>query len=274
MKRYWILLSIMVLLLVLSACQDQQEPVIEEPEQEPLPRIVMVTSEGGLGDESFNGMTHEGVLRAASDYEIEVSVMEPSDASVYVSTIEKAASEGANMVIAVGAISSEMLVELGERYPETSFVVVDSDAEGPENVMSLSFKEQEGSFLVGVIAALTTKTNIVGFIGCVEGPTIDKFEYGFRAGVKAINPDAQVIVDYLDCFDDTALGSKTTLSLIDQGVDIVFHAAGESGISVIEAAGSMEIWAIGIDKGQSSLNPEAVLCSMFKRVDYGVYFAI
>lgn len=272
MKKLLILLIAVILIFGSVACYNE----IKEESQEEIQvlNVVMVTSEGGLGDESFNDMAYEGVLRAASDYDIEVSVIEPENPSDYISSLSDAASEGADLIIAVGYVQGDEMTEIAEQYPETYFAVVDSDAEAPENVMSLSFKEQEGSFLVGVIAALTTETDIVGFIGGGEEPTIEKFEYGFRAGVKAINPDAQVLVDYTECFDDQNLGRETALALIEGGADVIYHASGECGIGVIEAAGEKGVWAIGVDQDQSDLNPEAVLCSMFKRVDNAVYLAI
>lgn len=272
MKRLVILFFSAFFILSMVGCN--RVPPVEEPEEPATPQIVMVTSEGGLGDQSFNDMAYEGVQQASSDFQLEIPVLEPNDARTFFDVVEKAAMDGANLVIAVGGLSADEMTLLGDQYPDTSFTVVDSDEKGPDNIMSLSFKDQEGAFLVGAIAALTTKTDIIGFVGGVQSATIDKFEFGFRAGVKAINPNAQVLVHYLDHFDAPELGKKVATEEIDQGADVIFHAAGESGIGVIEAAKDLGVWAIGVDKDQSSLAPESVLCSMLKRVDHGVYFAI
>lgn len=272
MKKILAILAIAVLIISTAACYYE---IVEDPaEEQPVLSVTMVASEGGLGDKSFNDMAYEGVLRAASDYKIEVTVLEPEKYEDYIDLLSKAAADGAALVIAVGYVPKDELVRIAEQFPETMFAVVDSDDEAPDNVMNLSFKEQEGSFLVGVIAALTTETDIVGFVGGVKEPTIDKFEYGYRAGVKAINPEAQVLVDYTDRYDDPDSGKAAALAQIEKGVDVIFHASGECGIGVIEASGEKGIWAIGVDKDQSELNPEAVLCSMFKRVDNAVYLAI
>ncbi len=269
MKKTLLLLLIAMTAFSGTACNknDQQPPA-------PLPKVVMVASEGGLGDKSFNDMAYEGVQRAAVDYAIEVKVEEPETPDDYVETVSSAASEGADLVIAVGHIEEDELESIAVENPDTLFAVVDSEAEAPDNVMSLSFKEEEGSFLVGVIAAMATETHTLGFVGGVEDQTIESFEYGYRAGIKAVNPEARVLAEYTGCFDDAAKGEAAALALMDQGVDVIFHASGECGIGVIEAAAEREVWAIGVDKDQSEIAPETVLCSMFKRIDNGVYLSI
>jgi basic membrane protein A len=268
MKKILSLFLILVLMLSLSSCDATSAQPIDS-----LPKVVMVASEGGLGDESFNDMAYEGILKAAKDYKIEVTIEEPEDRYAYIETVSAVAGD-TDLVIAVGYIDANTLQEIAENNPDTSFAVVDSEVQVADNVMSLSFKEEEGSFIVGIIAALTTETQILGFVGGAEDGTIESFEFGYRAGIKAINPEARVLVEYTGCFDNAEHGKAAALSLIEEGADVVFHAAGECGIGVIEAAGEKGVWAIGVDKDQSDLNPDAVLCSMFKRVDHGVYLVI
>ena len=274
MKKRLIILLLLIFLIGLTACDLSKEPEEDPPIPDPLPKIIMVTSEGGLDDQSFNEMAHDGLVRAASDFEIGMSVMEPTSKDYFVQTIENAAKEGADLVIGVGSLPPLELERIGELYSDTSFAILDSEFDGLENVMSLSFKEHEGSFLVGVIAALATETDMVGFVGGEQSPTMEKFEYGFRAGVKVINPEIQVLVDYVGAFDKPEQGKIIAQKQIQEGVDVIFQAAGKSGIGVIEMAQEQEIYAIGVDRDQSSLAPNSVLCSMIKRVDYGVYFAI
>lgn len=257
-----------MILIGLTSCDTTSAQPIDS-----LPKVVMVASEGGLGDESFNDMAYEGILRAAKDYRIEVNIEQPESRDAYIETVS-AVAENADLVIAVGYIESDRLQEIAGNNPDTLFAVVDSEMEAPDNVMSLSFKEEEGSFLVGVIAALTTETQTLGFVGGVEDGTIESFEFGYRAGIKAVNPEARVLIEYTGCFDNAANGKTAALSLIEEGADVIFHAAGECGIGVIEAAAERDVWAIGVDKDQSDLDPDAVLCSMFKRVDNGVYLSI
>lgn len=274
MKKYPIILILLIFIFGLTACDLAKEPEEVPPIPEPLPKIIMVTSEGGLDDQSFNEMAHDGLLRADSDFEIDMSVMEPASKDFFIETIEDAAKDGANLVIGVGFMPPEELTRIGELYPDTMFAIVDSEFDELGNVMSLSFREQEGSFLVGVIAALTTETDMVGFIGGEQSSTMEKFEYGFRAGVKVINPEIQMLVDYIGAFDQPEQGKAIAQNQIQEGVDVIFQAAGKSGIGVIEMAQEQEIYAIGVDRDQSALAPNSVLCSMFKRVDHGVYFAI
>ena len=166
--------------------------------------------------------------------------------------------------------------DAAKQFPEQKFAVVDTvildENEKPiPNVASLTFAEHEGSFLVGTIAGLTTKTNKIGFIGGMKFPLIQKFEYGFRAGVKAVNPDAEVIVNYADSFEDSAKGKEIALAQNQMGADVIYHAAGAVGVGLIQAAEEKGFWAIGVDKDQSDLAPENVLCSMIKRVDTATY---
>lgn len=269
MKKILLLCMIAMLLIVNTACDT-----IEAKPIDPLPKVVMVASEGGLGDASFNDMAYEGILRAAEDYTIEITVKEPLTQDDYIEAVAGAALEGADLVIAVGHIEGDDLEEIAEESPDTLFAVVDSEHEAPDNVMSLSFKEEEGAFLVGVIAAMSSETQTLGFIGGVEDGTLDGFEFGYRAGIKAVNPEARVLVEYTDRFDNAEAGKEAALALIDEGADVIFHASGECGIGVIEAADERGVWAIGVDKDQSYIDPDTVLCSMFKRVDNGVYLSI
>ncbi len=270
-----ILVMLLIALIAIStlSCGDQNIEVPENIEEDPMKKVVMVASEGGLGDKSFNDVAYEGILQGASDYQIQVSIEEPDAEHDYINAVKKAAEE-ADLVIAVGFIPKNKLEEIATLYPETLFAVLDSEDEVSDNVMNIAFKDHEGSFLVGVIAALTTESDIVGFIGGKQDPTMDKFEYGFRAGVKIINPNAQVLVDYTECYDNPAIGETIAKELIEEGADVLFHATGECGIGVIDAVAEMKVWAIGVDQDQSFLNHESVLCSMFKRADSGVYFAI
>ncbi len=269
MRKILLLCLIALMLISSTACDTTSAQPID-----PLPKVVMVASEGGLGDESFNDMAYEGILRAAEDYEIEVKVEEPETRDAYIETISQSASEGADLVIAVGHIKADDLQEIAEQNPETLFAVVDSEEEAPDNVMSLSFKEEEGAFLVGVIAAMSTESQTLGLVGGAEDGTMDGFEYGYRAGIKSVNPEAKVLVEYTGRFDDAEAGKAAALALIDEGADVLFHASGECGIGVIEAADERGVWAIGVDKDQSYIDPDTVLCSMFKRVDNGVYLSI
>ncbi|HHX92481.1 MAG TPA: BMP family ABC transporter substrate-binding protein [Clostridiales bacterium] len=236
-------------------------------------KVVMITDTGGLGDESFNDLAYEGILRAAEDFGIQYSVLESATADDYAPNIAAAVEEGADLIVCVGFLFEGVLAEMAVQYPDQLFALVDAQVDAP-NVAGLTFSEEEGSFLVGVAAGLMTETDKVGYIGGMQFPVIEKFQYGYQAGVKAANPDAQVFVAYTQSFDDSAAGKENALAQHNQGADVIYHAAGGCGIGLIQAADEQGFWAIGVDQDQSSLAPDHVLCSMIKRVDVAVYDAI
>lgn len=232
--------------------------------------IGMITDTGGLGDQSFNDSAWFGLERAEKDLDIERKVLESQTADDYLPNLTSFADEDVELIIGVGFLFTEAMAQAAEKFPDQKFALVDAVVEAP-NVASITFAEHEGSFLVGVIAGLKTETNKIGFIGGMKFPLIEKFEYGFRAGVKAVNPNAEVFVNYADSFDDSAKGKEIAIVQNQAGADVIFHAAGGVGVGLIQAAEEQGFWAIGVDQDQSSLSPSNVLCSMIKRVDESVY---
>lgn len=269
MKKFLLICLVAITLIGSTACDTTNTNSSGN-----TPKIVMVTPLASKGNETFNHSAYDGIIKASDDYKIDILVLESETEDDYVKTVSTVASEGANLVIAVGHIDSSKLEEIATESPDTMFAVVDSDCEGPENVMNLSFKNEEGAFLIGVIAAMTTETGKLGFIGGVRNETVEAFEYGYLAGISAVNPEAEVETQYIDCFDDTEAGKQAALMLIDDGVDIIFHAAGESGVGVIEAAAERDVWAVSVDKDSQLIDNNTVLCSLFKRVDNGVYLSV
>ena len=267
MKRIISILLVLAMVFVLVGCGGGTTTDGSEV------KIVMITDTGGLGDESFNDMAYAGLLQAADEFGVEYSVLESATADDYAPNIAAAVEEGADLIVCVGFLLGSVVAESAAQYPDQQFAIIDNVVE-PENVAGLTFSEQEGSFLVGVAAGLTTETNKVGYIGGMQFPTIEKFQYGYQAGVKAANPEAEVFVAYTQSFDDSAAGKENALAQYNQGADVIYHAAGGCGIGLIQAAQEQGFWAIGVDQDQSSLAPESVLCSMLKRVDVAVYNAV
>lgn len=233
-------------------------------------KVGMVTDVGGLGDQSFNDAAYNGLLRLEEEFGVKINVVESAMMTDYVVNLSSLAEQGYDMVWAIGFLMQDALAEVAELYPETRFGLIDSVVEA-ENVASVTFKEHEGSFLVGVLAGMKTETGKVGFIGGMDFDLIRKFEVGFIAGVKAVNPQAEVIVGYTGVFDDPNKGKELALTQFSQGADVVYHASGACGIGVIKAAEEKGLYAIGVDSPQAHLAPEHVLTSMLKRVDNGVY---
>lgn len=261
MKKVFAIMLIVVLVGgMLAGCTKKVEKMT----------IGMISDTGGLGDQSFNDSAWAGLERAEKDFGVERKILESATADDYLPNLTSFSEENVNLIIGVGFLFTEAMAQAAEKFPEQKFAIVDAVVEMP-NVASITFAEHEGSFLVGVIAGLKTETNKIGFIGGMKFPLIEKFEYGFRAGVKAVNPTAEVFVNYADSFDDAAKGKEIALVQHQAGADVIFHAAGGVGVGLIQAAEEQDFWAIGVDQDQSALSPSNVLCSMIKKVDEGVY---
>ena len=247
------------------------------------PKIGLAYDIGGRGDKSFNDLAASAMTKAsdelgASCTESEAATGEPDSAKE--ERLRTLADSGHDPIVAVGFVYTEEVQKVAKEYPEIVFAVVDGFAEG-DNVTNLVFSPEQGSFLVGVAAGLTTKTDQVGFVGGVQGPIIDPFAAGYQAGVEAANPKATVEMKWLsDQADEKAFanppGGKTAATaLYDGGADVVFHASGLSGNGVFEAADAADKWAIGVDSDQWLGAPKEqkdnILTSSLKRVDVAVF---
>jgi basic membrane protein A len=233
-------------------------------------KVGMVTDVGGLGDESFNDSAWRGLQRAAEDFDVEINVIESNTMTDYTPNLSSLAEQGYDLVWGVGFLFTDAMGEVAAMYPNVNFGIIDAVVEG-DNVVSITFDEHTGSFLAGVVAGMRTETDKVGFIGGMEMPLIKKFEAGFRAGVKAVNPNAEVSIAYTGAFDDPQAGKELAFTQYDQGVDVIYHASGACGIGVIKAANERGLYAIGVDSPQNHLAPSNVLTSMIKIVDNAVY---
>lgn len=235
-------------------------------------RVAMVTSESGLGDKSFNDMMHEGMEKAKKDLGIAYVVIQPRSVSEFQSALARAAGQGFDIIIGSSFDMIGPMKEVAKAFPNQKFGLVDV---GPEpiapNVVSSVTKDWEGSFLVGYIAAKTTKTGTIGFVGGKDIPIIHRFFVGYYYGAKMANPKVNVLESYTGSFTDPAGGKEYTLSLINQKSDINFAVAGATSAGVIDAAKSTNTFAIGVDSNQNYMAPGHVLTSMVKRVDTQAY---
>ena len=242
---------------------------------------------GGRGDQSFNDAAAAGLDKAKADLGIETKELEASNGepeSAKEERLRVLATAGYNPVIAVGFAYSGSVAKVAKEMPDTKFAIIDDAAAVGDNIANLLFASEQGSYLVGVAAALKTKTNNIGFVGGVDVPLINTFQAGFEAGVKATNPKAKVQVKYLtqppdfSGFGDPAKGKTAAAGMFDAGADIVFQVAGGSGGGVFEAAKAAGGKAIGVDSDQYlTAAPDQkplILTSMIKRVDTAVYKAI
>lgn len=231
-------------------------------------RVVMVTSESGLGDRSFNDMMHNGMVRAEEELDVEFVVIQPRSISDFQPTLVRAASQGFDIIIGSSFDMIEPMKAVAALFPDQRFGLVDV---GPEpiadNVISSVTKDWEGSFLVGAIAANSTKTGTIGFVGGKDIPIIHRFFIGYFYGSKMMNPDVEVLESYSGTFTDPAAGKEFTLALVGQGSDINYAVAGATSAGVIDAAKESKTFAIGVDSNQNYLAPGSVITSMVKRVD-------
>jgi basic membrane protein A len=244
----------------------------------------LVLDIGGLGDQGFNDSAYAGLKRAEKDFGVQGDYLESTAPTDYTDNLTQLAESGFNPVIAVGFLMTEDLTEVSQQFPQTQFAIVDSVVDTP-NTIDLVFREQEGSYLAGVVAGLMTQEDteyttsdekVVGFVGGQTGPLIERFQAGYEAGVESVCPDCEVLVKYAgstpEAFNDPARGKEISLQQISQGADVIYHAAGNTGAGLFDAAKQESIFAIGVDLDQAKLFPEApILTSVVKRVDNAVY---
>ncbi len=192
------------------------------------------------------------------------------DTKTYEQGLEELVKEGNDLIIGLGFAIQEAMETVAAKYPETSFLIIDSQSDLP-NIYNITFKEDEGSFLIGVIAGMKTKSNVVGFVGGEDTPTIHKFEQGFINGVKTVNPNAQIISRYAGTFGDDKLGGKIAKEMIVTGVDYIYPAAGFTGVGVLLESQRAGTYSFGVDNDQFYLAEKSVVSSMVKQVDVAIY---
>lgn len=236
-------------------------------------KVGMVTDTGGVNDASFNQSSWEGLQRAAQDLGIKVDYLESKTDADYKSNLETFIDEEYDLIISVGFQLAEATRAAAEANPDQKFAIIDDSSIDLPNVTCLMFKQAQASYLVGYVAGLTTESNTVGFVLGMGTPVMHEFGYGYCAGVLDANPDATVLQQNANAFDKPATGKSAVVSMVSNGADIVFHAAGGTGNGVIEGCKENKIWAIGVDKDQSVDGPETVLTSAMKRVDNASYEA-
>jgi basic membrane protein A len=246
--------------------------------------VGIVLDVGGLGDKSFNDGAYRGAERAEQEFGAHIRLIEPGEGSDREAGLRLLAAEHMDLVIGVGFIFTDDITQLAKEYPNINFADVDyslsTDKAGnplppPSNLAALKFKEEEGSFLVGAIAALVGNSKKVGFVGGMDVPLIQKFEAGYKAGVKAVCPTCDVIVQYAgvtpEAFRNPGKGKELGLSQYQQGVNVIYHASGSTGLGVFEAARQTGKFAIGVDADQYSEAPGHIVTSMVKGIDVAVF---
>jgi basic membrane protein A len=246
-------------------------------------KVGLVFDVGGRGDKSFNDAAYNGLEKAKKDFGVDFEVIDPGEGSDRESALRKLASrKDIGLVFGVGFIFTEDITKMAIDFPDKKFgcidYSVDPKKEIPKNLTALEFKEEEGSFLVGTLAALISKSDKIGFVGGMESALIKKFEKGFTEGVKYVKPENRVLVGYVsvtgDGFKNPGKAKEIALSQFSGGAEIIYHASGLSGLGVFEAARDQKKFAIGVDMDQYNEAPGFVLTSMTKQVDEIIYRTI
>jgi basic membrane protein A and related proteins len=248
----------------------------------PRARVGLVFDVGGRGDKSFNDAAFLGIERAVRELGVEAQYLEPGDGSDRESGIRLLAAAGFDLVIGIGFMFSDDMYTVAQEYPRVRFACVDyakfgpnGFVEPPPNMVALKFREEEGAFLVGALAALTSRSGMVGFVGGMDIPLIRRFEAGYRAGVGRVCGRCRVLAGYAgvtaEAFKNPTKGKELALAQYGAGADVVFHASGSTGLGVFEAARERGTFAIGVDADQWREAPGRILTSMIKRVDVSVF---
>ncbi|CAN5673496.1 BMP family ABC transporter substrate-binding protein [soil metagenome] len=271
-------------LFLISSCGTSTEATTDKGKI----KVGIVFDIGGKNDRSFNAAAWEGVLRAERDLDIVLRDVEPGNPTSIEPAMRAFAERNFDLIIGVGFAQGPIMERVAKDYPNIKFAIVDGvilDKEGNPlpNVASLVFREHEGSYLVGMIAAQKSKTGVLGFVGGMDIPLIHRFETGYEEGARSVNPKIRVIDNYVGVTDSAwnnpGKGKELALNQIDQGADVIFTAAGNSGLGAFDAveqfgrnaSGEANKFVIGVDSNQNGQKPGFVLTSMVKRVDNAVY---
>ena len=230
----------------------------------------MVTDLGGLGDRSFNDSANAGLERAHRRLGVATVVLQSRSVADYQLNMIALANEDVDELFCIGYDQALDLADVARRFRRRHFSIIDGFVDAP-NVTSVGFREQEGSFLAGALAALTTRTRVIGFLGGVDVPIIERFEAGFTAGAHQIDPHIEVLVKYAGSFEDVSAGSELAATLLAQRADIIYTAAGKAGLGAVERVRTRDAFIIGVDSDQDGLIPGKVLTSVLKRIDVSVF---
>jgi basic membrane protein A and related proteins len=282
MKIEWLLFSLMCALGALFI------GVQNLPAQHPMPlKVALLFDIGGRGDSGFNDCAYSGLEKAVAELGVKAVYIEQKRNLDREHAINEIAASDAGVIIGVGFAFSERLNALAQKYPHKKFICVDYSVKYDEkgrvlplapNLAGLTFKEEEGSYLVGAMAALTSKTGKIGFIGGMDSPIIRKFQAGYLAGARAVRPDIRVVSKYAGitgaAFNDPTKGYQIATQMYQEGADIIYHASGGTGDGLFRAAKQMNRLAIGVDVDQSAQAPGLVLTSMLKNIDVAVFESV
>lgn len=282
MKNIFVITIVILICTLFSACDKKQDTNTQTTKPVSV-KIGLVFDVGGKGDKSFNDAAYRGLERAKRDSGIDFEVIDPGAGEDRESALRKLASKPEiGLIFGIGFIFTDDITQIAKDFPDKKFACIDytvnKSKEIPSNLLALEFKEEEGSFLVGALAAYISKTGKIGFVGGMESPLIKKFETGYINGAKYVNKNIKIFSTYVgvtgEGFKNSSKAKEIALTQYNNGADIIYHASGLSGIGVFEAAKEMKKLVIGVDLDQYAEAPGYVLTSMTKQVDEMVYQTI
>ncbi|WP_413291735.1 BMP family lipoprotein [Bdellovibrio sp. HCB185ZH] len=240
-------------------------------------KVGLVLDKGGKDDKSFNSAAYAGATKAEKDLQIELKYVEATDTNAIENLHRNFARKNYDLVIGVGFAQTDAVKKVAAQFPKVKFAIVDGEVTAA-NVRSLMFEEHEGSFLVGALAAMASKTHSVGFVGGMDIPLIRRFAMGYDAGAKYVDPKIKISENYVgvtgEAWNNPAKSKELALAQYGKGVDVIFVAAGASNSGVFDAAEEKKKFAIGVDSNQNWMKPGTILTSMLKAVDVAVYETI
>lgn len=240
------------------------------------PKIALVFDKGGKDDKSFNNSAYVGAMLAKEKLGAEIKYVEAPDDNSFETLLKAFAKKDFDLIVSIGVAQADALTKVAGQFPKQKFLAIDADVKAP-NVMTALFQEHEGSYLVGAMAAIASKTGVIGFIGGMDIPLIRRFQMGYEAGAKKANPKVKVLVNYVgvtgDAWHNPAKGKELALAQVSSKADVIYHAAGASGAGLFDVLDEKNILAIGVDSNQNWVRPGKVLTSMLKRVDHAVFIA-
>ena len=237
----------------------------------------LIYDEGGKFDKSFNEAAYDGAEKFKAETGEDYLEFEAATNAQIEQGLRKLAQRGAKVIVAMGFAMADGVAAVAAEHPDINFTIVDVDWLDGANIQQIAFREHEGSYLVGMLAAMKSKSGVIGFVGGMDIPLIRKFHGGYEQGAKSVNPNITVLMNMTGttgaAWNNPGRGAELTEGQIAKGADVVYHAAGTTGEGVLQAAADNGILGIGVDKNQNHLHPGKVLTSMLKRVDVAVYDA-
>ncbi|MGD6817671.1 BMP family lipoprotein [Metabacillus sp. 84] len=266
MRKYIAAAAAGLCLMLLAGCMQQ---TVQSKAEKKI-KIGIMLSDVGLGDQSFSDSAFRGLQKSRDELGIQFDYRELKDSKTYEKGLEDLVKSGNDVVVGLGFMIQEDLEKTAKKYPEQRFILIDAVSE-LKNITSLTFKEEEGSYLAGALAAMKTETEVLGFIGGADVPLIRKFLDGFQKGALAVNPDVQLKSVFAENFGDDKLGGELASDLIEEDADILYAAAGFTGVGVLKEAQKQGVYGIGVDSDQYFYAEKAVITSMMKNIDVAIY---